>query len=106
MNNFTQNNQNGDNVMNFGSQPRELNGSLENQLKELIAPKSKVRITAVMGDGEAFTFASKIKEYLSGQDYQVDGVDQAVYSNPVTGQIIENPKTEGDPFNIIIGNKE
>jgi hypothetical protein len=61
-------------------------------------------ITAVMGDQEAFQFAEQIKEYLSSQGWKVDGVDQAVYSKPVVGQIIK-PRSDGK-VEIIIGGKE
>lgn len=105
MNTFNQNNQYGDNVMNFGSQPRELDLNLRNQLKEIIKT-NKVSVTSVMGDGEAFNFATQIKKYLEKEGFSVDGVNQAIYSNPVSGQIIEPPKDESDFYKIIIGNKQ
>ena len=92
--------------MNFGTQPRELTVELQNQLKELIGIDSEVTITSVLGDGEAYNFASKIKSYLEGQGYAVEGVNQAVYSKPVNGQIIEPPKDNNHAYKIIIGHKQ
>ena len=122
MNTFNQNHSGqGDNVMNFGLQPRKLNEDLKIQLKELIKEGSSVDITAGLGDGEAYSFASEIKGYLEGQGYKVNGVSQAVFSGPVKGQIIEPPKEasndskvgkvdgkaqEGNPYRIIIGNNQ
>lgn len=107
MNTFNQNHSgSGDNVMNFGPQPRKLNQDLKNQLKELIKDNSAVDITAVLGDGEAFGFASEIKNYLKEEGHDVNGVNQAVFSGPVIGQIIEPPKNENGSYKVIIGNNK
>lgn len=89
--------------MNFGPQPRELNIQLENQLRQLIPANSQVSVTSVLGDGEAYNFASKIKTYLESQGYSVDGVSQAIYSQPVKGQNVELPKDGDATYKIIIG---
>jgi hypothetical protein len=102
---YTQNNKSGDNIMNFGPQPRQLDDNLKSQLLKLLPAGSKIDVTSVMGDGEAFNFAQQITDFLSGNNYKVDGVSQAIYSGPVTGQIVESPKNEGEPYQIIIGNK-
>ena len=106
MNNYTQNNQHGDNTMNFGSQPRELDINLKEQLDKLITVGSMVNITSVLGDGEAYNFASQIKLYLEEKGYKVNGVNQSVFSGPVSGQIIEPPKDGDRTFKLIIGNKQ
>ena len=106
MNNYTQNNQYGDNTMNFGLQPRELDTNLKEQLNKLITIGSAVNVTSVLGDGEAYNFASQIKTYLEGKGYKVNGVNQAVFSGPVIGQIIEPPKGGDNIFRLIIGNKQ
>lgn len=103
MNAFNQHNQSGNNYMNFGPQPRDLNAQLEDQLKQLIPTNSKVSVTSVLGDGEAYDFASKIKIYLENQGYIVDGVNQALYSQPVRGQNIELPKDNDATYKVIIG---
>ena len=53
-----------------------------------------------MGDQEAFRFASEIKDYLTSQGYEVDGVNRAIFSGPITGQIVR-PTDIG--FEIVIG---
>ena len=100
---YNQNNQFGDNVMNFGPQPRELNSQLQDQLRQLITNGFQVNITSILGDGEAYNFAHQIKNYLESQGYQVNGVNQAIYSGPVNGQIIEPPKDGDNTYKIIIG---
>lgn len=104
MNNFTQNNKFGDNTMNFGPQPRSLNEQTKSQLSGLIKENQKVTVTAVMGDGEAFNFATQIKNYLAESGYEVSGVNQAVYGQPIQGQFIQPPKTNDEAIEIIIGN--
>ncbi len=103
---YTQNNNFGPNIMNFGSQPRELNSTLESQLKEMIPSGSSVDVTSVLGDGEAYNFASQIMNYLKKVGYKVDGVNQALFSGPVSGQNIEKPQNSSDSFKVIIGNNQ
>ncbi len=57
-------------------------------IRRLLPSGKKVVVTAVMGDQEAFRFASEIKDYLTSQGYEVDGVNQAIFSGPITGQIV------------------
>jgi hypothetical protein len=60
-----------------------------------------ITISSVMGDGEAFSFATQIKNYLSQLGYIVIGVDQGVYSEPIVGQVFNPEKLE-----IIIGSQK
>ena len=106
MNNFTQNNWNGDNIMNFGKQPRKLTAIVEEQLKKIITNGAEVDVTSILGDNEAFNFASQIKDFLEKSGYTVKGVNQAVYTKPITGQIIEPPQTQSKIYKIIIGSNE
>lgn len=104
--NFNQNNQFGDNNMNIthlGKSPRRLNESLQKQLLELIPKNKRVDIASILGDQEAYQFAHEIKQYLESQDYNTEGVSQAVFSAPISGQIIE---TAEDVSKIIIGTRE
>ncbi len=91
------------NQVNIGNQPRTLTPELKTQLDQLLQvnKNKEIRITAVLGDGEAFQFANQIKAYLESKGWKVSGVDQAVYSNPVMGQTINPEATE-----IIIGTKQ
>jgi len=92
--------------VNIGSIPRTFNQQVAASLQpHLPLDKNKtIRITSVMGDQEAFQFAEQIKKYLLSQKWKVVGVDQAVYSGPVIGQIVE-PKQDGG-LEIIIGGKQ
>ena len=58
-----------------------------------------------MGDQEAFRFASVIKTFLNDQGYKVNGVNQAIFAEPVRGQKIE-PGKDTNSMKIIIGGKQ
>ena len=90
--------------VNIGPQPRNLNSDLQKQLRSHLPSGKKVTVTAVMGDGEAFQFAQQVKEFLVSQGYDVSGVDQAVYAQPVMGQNIE--RRSDDEYQVIIGTRQ
>ena len=71
--------------VNIGPQDRKLTPQLADQLISHIKDSSieEITITAVLGDQEAFQFANIIKRFLEDNGYSVDGVNQAVYSQPV-----------------------
>jgi hypothetical protein len=74
-------------VVNVGPQPRKIDAGLMSQLTQILPEKTKkVTVTTIMGDGEAFAFATQIKDYLVQQGYDVNGVNQAVFSEPLFGQ--------------------
>jgi hypothetical protein len=80
-------------IVNVGTQPRSLNIELQNQLHQFLPDKTKtVTVTCVMGDGEAFNFATEIKNYLINQGYRVNGVNQAIFLKPVIGQTFDAKK--------------
>lgn len=80
-------------VLNVGARPRDLTPGLKQRLLEALPIKEgDVTVTSVMGDGEAFRFATKIMEYLVDQGYSVKGVNQAVFSRPLEGQTIDPEK--------------
>jgi hypothetical protein len=86
---------------------RELNDNLKKQFKKLFSGYSfsAIDVTAVMGDQEAFRFASQIKEFLVTESYDVHGVNQAVFTKPVQGQIVEKPNEQG-VLKVIIGGRQ
>lgn len=88
--NVTSNNQSGGitaGVVNVGPKPRNIDAGLRKQLKQMLPDKIKrVTVTSVMGDGEAFSFATQIKNFLEQQGYEVNGVNQSVFTAPVIGQ--------------------
>ena len=85
---------------------RALNDPVRHSLDQTLKQQSfaSIRVTAVIGDQEAFRFASQIKNYLESAGYQVSGVDQAVYTRPIQGQVIE-PADDGGMLNIVIGGR-
>lgn len=89
-------------TVNIGPQARSMNDQIGNQLKHHIPISANVRITAVLGDGEAFGFAGQILDWMKSNGYSnVTGVDQAVYTQPVIGQNIS--KKSDNEYEIIIG---
>lgn len=95
--------QNGDNNVHIGAQERHLNLNVQNQLSGLIPKGKKVDLTCILGDGEGYNFATEIKNFLEAEGYKVNGVNQSVFSGPVNGQILEQPKDGDDTYKIIIG---
>ena len=88
--------------VNVGRPPRALDAGNRAQLKQTLRKETKVVVTAVMGDGEALQFAHEIKAFLESEGYEVEGVNQAVYTAPVMGQSVVD---HDDRFEIIIGNR-
>lgn len=103
--NITSTNQSGGitaHTVNIGPTARSMNEQIGQQLKQHIPTSAKVSVTAVMGDGEAFGFANQVLAWLRANGYATDeGVNQAVYSQPVMGEILE--KKDDSQFELIIG---
>lgn len=104
--NVNTNFQNGDNNIHIGPQARHLNLDIQNQLMSLIPTAAGVDLTCILGDGEGYSFATEIKIFLESKGYKVNGVNQSVFSGPVNGQNIEQPKDESGSFKIIIGHNQ
>ena len=86
----------------IGSIPRRLDMGGQSQLRSLLPKDKPVTVTSVMGDGEAFQYANEIKSFLVADGYTVDGVNQALYSEPKIGQGIV---PGDDSFEVIIGTR-
>ena len=84
---------------------RVLNENDSRQLEQLLAGETfaSISVTAVMGDQEALRFASQIKNFLTSKGRTVTGVDQALYTSPVQGQIVERAGDDGVLKIIICG---
>jgi len=92
-------------TVNFGPQARQMNQQLGDQLLENISKDSKVTVTSILGDGEAFAFANQVLQWLKSNDFEnVEGVNQAVYTQPVMGNNL-NKKSDTE-FDIVIGTKQ
>jgi hypothetical protein len=89
-------------LVNIGPPQRKLGPRGQAVWNQILTDKTKtVTVVAVLGDGEAFSYATQIKKYLIAQGYSVKGVDQAVYAVPISGQQFD-PKT----WTIIIGSRQ
>ena len=102
------NQQGGITARNVSIQPsdRKLSTNVEQQLKDHLSKATfkKIEVNAIMGDAEAFRFASQIKDYLVSEGYEIHGVNQVMYASPVQGQIFEGPDDKG-VARIIIGGR-
>ena len=106
--NVTSNNQIGGitaNQVNIGPSARKLDLTLTNQLLNFIQDKnSNIDVTSVLGDPEAFQFATSIKNFLTTQGYKnVNGVNQALFSQPVVGQFLNS---DSSGIKILIGSNK
>lgn len=91
-------------TVNFGPAARQMNQQLGQQLQQHIPLTAKVTVTAVLGDAEAFGFANQVLEWLRTAGYSnLDGVNQAVYSQPVTGQMIN--QVNENHYDLVIGSR-
>ncbi len=71
-------------VVNVGPQRRNLDDELRAHLLKLLPDKSRtIRITAVLGDSEAMSFAAQIGAYLTSKGYQVKGPGEAIFGRMV-----------------------
>lgn len=104
--NINTNFQNGDNNVHIGPQQRHINSNVQDQLISLIPSGKDVDLTCILGDGEGYNFSTEIKKFLESKGYAVNGVNQAVFSGPVNGQIIEQPKDGSNIYKIIIGHNQ
>jgi hypothetical protein len=50
---------------------------------------SKVSVTTIMGDVEAFQFTTRLIELLKKSGWQVDGPNQGVFNAPIAGVILQ-----------------
>lgn len=88
--------------VNIAPLARHLDDATIGQLQSFMTDKNeKIVVTSVMGDSEAFQYANEISKFLKSNGYaKVDGVNQAIYSEPIQGQYI-NRDTLG--VHILIG---
>ena len=85
---------------------RQLSDAAARQLRDYLngVEFKSLEISVVIGDEEAFRFASQIKNLLVSESFDVNGVNHVVYSAPIQGQVIESPDAAGF-VRVIIGNR-
>ena len=93
-------------TVNVGAPHRVVDADVKSQLNKLMVGRKEITVTAVMGDAEAFQFATGIFNYLKEQGATVEaGVNQAIFDKPVVGQIAEESPKDGR-LRIIIGARQ
>lgn len=97
-----QENFNGNNIVNIGTQKRNFDDISKLQLKNMIGKNDKILIMAVMNDPEASLFAETVKKYLVTEGYSVEGVNYAIWPFPVNGLHV-NEIDENGKRDVIIG---
>lgn len=77
----------GEVIINTGPQPRYLDELFIKELDKLLPSdkEKEIKIFSVLGDAESFQFASEIMNHLESEGWKVDGINQAVFSKPITG---------------------
>lgn len=80
-------------IQNFGPQPRQLSQAAANalvaELRKL--PAESIDLTCIMGDTEGYQLASGLKQVLELGGWHINGVNQAVFSGPLKGLLVETP---------------
>lgn len=86
---------------------RVLDASATSEFKDFLRGKEfkYIDVTAVMGDGEAFRFATQIKNFLESEGHTVHGISQALFKSSVEGAVVELPNAAG-VIRVIVGNHQ
>jgi len=64
-------------------------------------PNGQIKLTTILGDQESFQFTSQVKEVFEAAGWKVDGINQAVFTNPISGVII---KVNSEKYPIRVNN--
>jgi hypothetical protein len=76
---------------------------VDKELLKQYLPSSKeqpIRITSVMGDEEAYNFATELKHYLQSEGWTIQGVTQSSFNIPIIGVIVYK-----EPWEFVVGAK-
>lgn len=75
---------------------------LENNLKMIKA--KRIIITSVgLSMGENYIFANEIKSKLESDGWKVEGINQAIYSQPIIGVVLDLKLDSNGYANLIVG---
>jgi len=71
-------------------QPRSISDQKFQELQAELSKHSgeKIEITCILGDTEGMALASRLKSLFQSSGWEVDGVNQSVYTQPIKGIII------------------
>lgn len=89
---------------------RALNSSFKQDLLKFLNSLifDSIDITSVLGDSESFTYANQINDFLKSilETKKIEGVGQAVFSNPIKGVIIDTANlSKSKQIKIIVGSR-
>lgn len=81
-------------IQNFGPQPRAVSVAAGSALVAALgaAPLEHVDLSCVMGDTEGYQLADTLKGLLATAGWTVNGVNQSIFSGPITGIQVITPK--------------
>jgi hypothetical protein len=83
---------------------RHMSDQVGQEIRLHIPTSAKVSVTSVLGDSESMQFATEVLQWLRANGYsRASGVDQAVYSVPVSGQHVEQKSS--DEYEVVIGSR-
>ena len=70
---------------------REITKDIENKMIALLSSYkgSKISLTTVMGNQQAFIFAKHLKDILTASGWTIDGVNQAIFTGPIIGTYLK-----------------
>lgn len=90
--------------VNANSPSRELTNRSKTQLLNIINqyPEKEIEIKTILGDDEAITYATAIREFLKSEGHEVVNFERVIFKEPIKGQTIY---PEGERIRIIIGSK-
>jgi hypothetical protein len=89
-------------AVNLGPQQRVLTDDMKRQLLDKVPKEKPVTITAVLGDGEAFAFATDLFSFMKANGFKMaeNGISQAIFTAPVTGTSVQ---LAPDKTDIVVG---
>lgn len=92
------------NVTQQVQQPRHLDQLSEKDLISKLPKNANITVTAILGDQEAFAFATEISQFLKDNQYNTKGPILAIFNKPVKGEFVR--KNAPDNYDIIIGSNQ
>lgn len=91
--------------LNIGNQQRSLSKQNKETILGNLEKDAEIKVTSVMGDGEAFQYAQEIKRFLEENGYgSVEGIARVIKAQPTQGQVINTDPDNAD-YEIHVGSQ-
>lgn len=70
--------------------PRLITAENKQKMISILSPDkgSYITVTSILGDNEGFQFATQVKDVLNSSGWKVNGVNQGVFTQPISGIVI------------------